>query len=112
MGMKPEWIVAIGGIVALIGGVITVYGGLRVSQQQAEDAKKLYEAQTEGFRQVVEGQRTPWTGDVCRTEQAHQPAIPQSRSRLSCRVKPRDSGLVRRGARTMIHQGRIGLESC
>jgi len=53
--MKPEWIVAIGGLVAALGGLIAVYGGLRVSQQQAEDAKTLYEAQTEGFRQVTGG---------------------------------------------------------
>ncbi len=53
--MKPEWIVAIGGIVAAVGGLVAVYGGLRASQQQAEDAKKLHEAQTEGFRQVTGG---------------------------------------------------------
>jgi len=40
--MQPEHIVAIGGIVALIGGFITVYGGIRVSQQQTDDARKLY----------------------------------------------------------------------
>ncbi len=55
IGMKPEHIVAIGGIVALIGGIITVYGGIRTSQQQTDDANKLYEAQTEGFRQVTGG---------------------------------------------------------
>jgi hypothetical protein len=53
--MKPEAIVAIGGIVALIGGLITVYGGYKTSQQQTEDTRKLHEAQTEGFRQVTGG---------------------------------------------------------
>ena len=53
--MKPEHIVAIGGIVALIGGFITVYGGIRVSQHQTDDARKLYESQNEGFRQVTGG---------------------------------------------------------
>ena len=51
--MKPELVVAIGGVVAVLGGVITVIGGYRLAQQQAEDAQKLYEAQTEGFRQVT-----------------------------------------------------------
>jgi hypothetical protein len=55
IGVKPEHIVAIGGIVALIGGIITVYGGIRTSQQQTDDANKLYEAQNEGFRQVTGG---------------------------------------------------------
>src|SRR5438445_1462686 len=53
--MKPEVIVAIGGIVAVIGGLITVYGGYKTSQQQTEDTKKLQEAQIEGFRQVTGG---------------------------------------------------------
>ncbi len=53
--MKPELIVAIGGIVAVIGGLITVYGGYRTSLQQTDDARKLYEAQNEGFRQVTGG---------------------------------------------------------
>jgi hypothetical protein len=55
MGMKPELIVAVGGIVAVVGGLITVYGGYRTSQQQTEDARKLFESQTEGFRQVTGG---------------------------------------------------------
>ena len=55
IGMKPEVIVAIGGIVAVIGGLITVYGGYRTSQQQTDDANKLYESQNEGFRQVTGG---------------------------------------------------------
>ncbi len=53
--MKPEVIVAIGGIIAVVGGFITVYGGIKTSQQQTEDTKKLQEAQNEGFRQITGG---------------------------------------------------------
>jgi hypothetical protein len=55
MGMKPELIVAIGGIVTLIGGGLSIWGGYKTFQQQAEDAKQIYEAQNEGFRQVTGG---------------------------------------------------------
>jgi len=55
MGMKPQLIVIFGGIVAVIGTLITLYGGYRSSQLQAENTKKLQEAQTEGFRQVTGG---------------------------------------------------------
>jgi hypothetical protein len=53
--MKPQVIVIIGGVVAVIGTLITLYGGYQSSQLQAENTKKLQEAQTEGFRQVTGG---------------------------------------------------------
>jgi hypothetical protein len=60
--MKPELIVAIGGIITLAGAAISIYGGYRTGQQQTEDAKKLSDAQielgkaqSEGFRQVTGG---------------------------------------------------------
>jgi len=60
--MKPEIIVAVGGIVTLVGAAISIYGSLRTGQQQTEDAKKLSDAQiglanaqSEGIRQITGG---------------------------------------------------------
>jgi hypothetical protein len=60
--VKPELIVALGGIVTLIGAGISIYGGYRTGQQERDDAKRLADAQadlanaqTEGIRQITGG---------------------------------------------------------
>ena len=53
--MKPESIVALGGVITLIGAAISIYGSLWTGQQQTTDAKKLADAQTELANAQAEG---------------------------------------------------------
>jgi hypothetical protein len=47
--MKPEVIVAIGGIVAVIGGLITVYGGTEPPNSKQTTRTSFMNRKTKGF---------------------------------------------------------------